>query len=117
MQHLQSVVGVFALLGIAWIISEDRHAVAWKRAAIGLVVTFATAVVLLKVPGAPRAWADLHARFGKLPFEKLFEPAIAYARHGYFVSPIISRLWGSAATKTYGPLPGAEFEPWRQTFT
>src|SRR5215218_11424463 len=30
------------------------------------------------VPGAPRAWADLHARFGKLPFEKLFAPAISY---------------------------------------
>ena len=68
------------------------------------------------VPGAPRAWADLHARFGKLPFEKLFEPAIAYARHGYFVTPIISRLWDSAARNTYGHLTGAEFQPWRQTF-
>src|SRR3954469_9320749 len=37
----------------------------------------------ITVPGAPRAWADLHARFGKLPFEKLFAPAISYARHGY----------------------------------
>src|SRR4051812_46441505 len=27
------------------------------------------------VPGAPRGWADLHARFGRLPFAKLFEPA------------------------------------------
>jgi gamma-glutamyltranspeptidase/glutathione hydrolase len=69
------------------------------------------------VPGAPRAWADLHARFGKLPFAKLFEPAIAYARHGYTVSPIISRLWSSAATKTYGDLPGPVFQGWKDTFT
>jgi gamma-glutamyltranspeptidase/glutathione hydrolase len=68
------------------------------------------------VPGAPRAWADLHARFGKLPFEKLFEPAIRYARYGYNVSPIISRLWNNAATNLYGPLPGPLFEPWRETF-
>ena len=60
MQHLQSAVGIFALLAIAWIISEDRRAVAWKQAAIGLVVTFATAVILLKVPGAPRAFAAIN---------------------------------------------------------
>ena len=69
------------------------------------------------VPGAPRAWADLHARFGKLPFTKLFEPAITYARHGYFVSPIISRLWGSAATKVFAGLNGPTFQPWFDTFT
>ena len=51
MQNLQSLVGVFALLGIAWIASEDRRGVAWKQAAVGHVVTFITAVILLKVPG------------------------------------------------------------------
>src|SRR5579875_1385088 len=39
------------------------------------------------VPGAPRAWRDLHDRFGRLPFEALFEPAITYARDGYPVGP------------------------------
>jgi len=70
----------------------------------------------ITVPGAPRAWADLHARFGKLPFEKLFEPAINYARYGYFVSPIISRLWESAAT-SFAPLSGPQFKPWWDTYT
>ena len=51
MQQLQSALGIFALLGMAWIISEDRRAVSWRQAAIGLAVTFATAVLLLKVPG------------------------------------------------------------------
>ena len=60
MQHLQSAVGIFALLGIAWTISEDRRAVAWKQAFIGLVVTFATATILLKVPGAPRVFAAIN---------------------------------------------------------
>ena len=35
------------------------------------------------VPGAPATWAEVHRRFGRLPFEDLFEPAIAYARDGY----------------------------------
>jgi len=39
MQNLQSALGVFVLIAIAWIISEDRRAVAWKQAAIGLLVT------------------------------------------------------------------------------
>src|SRR5215510_5512488 len=45
------------------------------------------------VPGAVSGWAELSKRFGKLPFEKLFEPAIHYARHGYLVSPITARAW------------------------
>lgn len=48
------------------------------------------------VPGAASAWAELHKRFGKLPFEKLFEPAIEYAEEGYPVSPTMSKLWVAA---------------------
>ena len=50
MQELQSGFGVLALLAIAWIISENRRAVSIRQAAIGLVVTFATAALFLKVP-------------------------------------------------------------------
>ena len=60
MQNLQSALGIFALLAIAWIISEDRRAVAWRQAAVGLLVTFATAVILLKVPGTTRAFAAIN---------------------------------------------------------
>ncbi|NOK57641.1 MAG: Gamma-glutamyltranspeptidase [Chloroflexi bacterium AL-W] len=48
------------------------------------------------VPGAPAAWQDLHQRFGKLPFARLFEPAIAYAENGHPVAPIVSRGWSQA---------------------
>jgi len=60
MQNLQSAFGIFALLAIAWIVSEDRRGVAWTQAAIALLVTFVTAVVLLKVPGATRAFAAIN---------------------------------------------------------
>ncbi len=46
------------------------------------------------VPGAVGAWVELHRRFGKLPFETLFEPAIHYAEQGFMVSPIIGKSWG-----------------------
>lgn len=45
------------------------------------------------VPGCVSAWVELSSRFGKLPFETLFEPAIAYARNGFLVSPITARSW------------------------
>jgi gamma-glutamyltranspeptidase / glutathione hydrolase len=49
------------------------------------------------VPGAVSAWAELHAKFGKLPFERLFEPAISYARSGFLVSPTVAEQWAAQA--------------------
>ena len=66
MQNLQSAVGVFAMLAIAWVISEDRRGVAWKQAAVGLLVTFATALILLKVPGVTRAFAAINDAVGAI---------------------------------------------------
>ncbi len=67
------------------------------------------------VPGAVGAWRDLHAKFGKLEFEALFEPAIHYAEHGYPVSPIIAKFW-NRAVGVYGRLEGDAFKPWLETF-
>jgi gamma-glutamyltranspeptidase / glutathione hydrolase len=49
------------------------------------------------VPGAVSAWIELHARFGKLPFERLFEPAISYGRNGFLVSPTVAEQWAAQA--------------------
>ena len=64
------------------------------------------------VPGAVSAWATLSERYGKLPFEALFEPAIRYAREGYLVSPITAKAW-SVAPKAFGNFPefAAKFLP------
>jgi gamma-glutamyltranspeptidase/glutathione hydrolase len=45
------------------------------------------------VPGCVSAWVELHRKFGKLPFEKLFERAIQYGREGFLVSPTIAGQW------------------------
>lgn len=69
------------------------------------------------VPGAPAAWRDLHARFGRLPFRALFEPAIEYAEGGFPVSPLVAARWASAA-RNYGKLPSIpEDRAWFDTFT
>ena len=49
------------------------------------------------VPGAVSQWVELSRKFGKLPFEKLFAPAIRYARDGHMVSPITAVSWARQA--------------------
>src|SRR5215218_4209187 len=60
MAMLQSIFGVFALLALAWLISENRRAVSSRQAGIGLAVTFVTAILLLKVPGVASAFAVIN---------------------------------------------------------
>jgi gamma-glutamyltranspeptidase/glutathione hydrolase len=61
------------------------------------------------VPGAPAAWRDLHERFGRLPFAKLFTTAIEYAERGYPVPPISQRGWRRALEQVHSGLTGDEF--------
>jgi len=49
------------------------------------------------VPGAVSAWVELSSRFGALPFVKLFEPAIGFARSGYKVTPVTAAAWARGA--------------------
>src|SRR3954464_7680715 len=47
----------------------------------------------LAAPGSVADWVEVHAKFGKLPFERLFDAAIRYARDGFLVSPTIAGQW------------------------
>lgn len=44
------------------------------------------------VPGTPRLLADAHKRWGKLPWKRLFEPAIGLAENGFRISPRLAGL-------------------------
>ncbi len=48
------------------------------------------------IPGAVSGWAALSQRYGRIPFDELFEPAIHYARDGYHVSPTVAEKWAAA---------------------
>ncbi|MCH7792654.1 MAG: gamma-glutamyltransferase family protein, partial [Planctomycetes bacterium] len=63
-------------------------------------------------PGAVSAWVELSERFGSLPFETLFEPAIHYAREGFLVPPHIAYYWNRGAETYTAPEQAA----WRDTF-
>jgi gamma-glutamyltranspeptidase/glutathione hydrolase len=64
----------------------------------------------ITVPGAVSGWIELSRGFGKLAFERLFEPAIAYARDGFPVSPITAKAWQRSIAALSG------FADWKATF-
>src|SRR5262245_62169080 len=63
------------------------------------------------VPGAVSGWVALSQKFGQLPFEKLCEPAIEYAEHGFPVAPLTAGLWARS------PRRYADYPEWGKTFT
>ena len=70
----------------------------------------------ITVPGIPKAWADLQARFGTLPLATLLEPAAQLAETGYALNPQLADMW-QRATKRYNELfQGDMFAPWYDMF-
>jgi CNT family concentrative nucleoside transporter len=59
--HLQSALGIVAILALAWALSEDRRAFSWRLAAGTLALQTAIALLLLKVPVARDALYGLNA--------------------------------------------------------
>lgn len=61
--------------------------------AMGLDRIPAAGPLSVSVPGAVDGWFELAGRFGRLPMQALLAPAIAYARDGFPVSPLIAAEW------------------------
>jgi concentrative nucleoside transporter, CNT family len=66
MLQLQSAFGIIVLLLFAWALGENRRAVSLKQAAIGLVVTLATAVILIKLPIVAHAFSAINDAVGAI---------------------------------------------------
>jgi gamma-glutamyltranspeptidase/glutathione hydrolase len=66
-------------------------------------------------PGAVAAWRSLSDRWGQLPFEQLFAPAIGYAEAGFPVSPDTARAWQGAA-QGFLAQDAPMFQPFKAVF-
>ena len=67
------------------------------------------------VPGAVSAWRSLWQKWGQLPFEQLFSPAIRYATQGYPVGFVTAKAWSRAESK-FLPLKQPQYQPFKQVF-
>jgi len=97
MAQLQSAFGVFALLALAWAAGENRRAVSLKQAAIGLLVTFISAVILIKLPVVAHAFGAINDAVGVIA---------AAARAG---SSFVFGYLGGGALPFDLKAPGADF--------
>jgi CNT family concentrative nucleoside transporter len=61
MLQLQSILGIVALIGFAFAISENRAAVPWRKVGAGLALTAVLAVALLKVPPVRAVFAAVNS--------------------------------------------------------
>ncbi len=61
----------------------------------------------VSVPGCVDGWFELHRKFGKLPMEKILQPAIGYARNGFPVSELVAYYWQSNS-RSLKQFPGFE---------
>jgi gamma-glutamyltranspeptidase/glutathione hydrolase len=80
---------------------EELRALEWRS----IPLTSAHAVT---VPGTVAGWADLLARHGRMPLERVLAPAIATAADGYPVSEWIAHGWEVTAPKLQAHPAGAE---------
>src|ERR1700722_13948110 len=97
MLQLQSGFGVVALLALAWAFGENRRAVSLRQAAIGLVVTILTAIVLIKLPFVSHAFGVINVASGALA---------AASRAG---TSFVFGYLGGAALPFDPKMPGADF--------
>lgn len=64
-----------------------------KFKAEGLSRIEPTAPQAVTIPGAIDAWCMLHDRFGTLPLERIFRPAIEAAENGFVITPRVAYDW------------------------
>lgn len=105
MLRLQSALGVFALLAIAWALAENRRAVSLRQAAIGLVVTFFTAIVLLKVPVVAHAFGAINDAVGAISAASRAGSSFVFGYIGGGTLPFDVKVPGSDFILAFQALP------------
>ncbi len=105
MLRLQSALGIFALLLIAFALAENRRAVSLRQAAIGLVATFVTAIGLLKLPVVAHAFGAINEAVGAISAATRAGSAFVFGYVGGGTLPFDVKVPGADFILAFQALP------------
>jgi concentrative nucleoside transporter, CNT family len=105
MAQLQSAFGVVALLALALAFGENRGAVSLKQAAIGLLVTFVTAVALIKLPIVAHAFGAINDAVGVISAASRAGTSFVFGYLGGGTLPFDPKAPGSDFILAFQALP------------
>jgi CNT family concentrative nucleoside transporter len=105
MQTLQSALGVIALLALAWLLSENRRTVSWRRAVPALGLTILLALVFLKVPPVRAAFAAANGAVEAVAAATRAGTTLVFGYLGGGPLPFEPKTPGSAFVLAFQALP------------
>ena len=103
--HLQSLLGIFAIIGFAWVCSENRAAFPWRTVAAGLALQIALALLLLKIPLARAALFSLNGVVDALMKATQAGTAFVFGYVGGGASPFLVTQPKNLTSFAFGILP------------
>jgi CNT family concentrative nucleoside transporter len=101
----QSLTGVCAFIGIAWLLSENRRRVSLKTMGTGILLTFATAMILVKVPVLRAGFVLLNRLVLALQEATLAGTAFVFGYLGGGPLPFAESYPGSSFVLAFQALP------------
>jgi concentrative nucleoside transporter, CNT family len=102
---IHSLLGFFALHGIAWAIGENRRAVAWRPVIGGMALTLGLGVLLLKVPVFQRIFFGLNDAMDALERATREGTSLVFGYLGGAPSPFAESHVGSTFVLAFRALP------------
>jgi CNT family concentrative nucleoside transporter len=103
--HLQGILGLLAFIGLAWAISENRRQIRVRTIITGLLIQFALAVVMLKIPVFKEFFVVLN--YGVMALDKATTSGTSFV-FGYLgggVLPFEEKVAGSSFIFAFQALP------------
>jgi len=105
MLHLQSALGVAAILALTYLISENRRAIPWRSVGLGFFVTFLLALLMLKVPQVKVAFAFINDAVGAIAAATKAGTSFVFGYLGGATLPFELKLPGAEFVFAFQALP------------
>lgn len=103
--HLQSVLGIVAIITVAWAVSEDRRAFDWRIVAGGLGLQLALALLLRMVPMARDVLFGLNGAVTALSTATRAGTSFVFGFVGGGDPPFVAAAPSNLVTLAFGVLP------------